>query len=51
MDFIVGLPMSACQHDVIMVTLDKLTKAAHFSPISSSYNVASIARVFLDDIV
>lgn len=51
MDFIVGLPLTARQHDAIMVIVDKLTKVAHFSLMSSSYNVDSVARVFLHDIV
>ena len=51
MDFIVGLPMNSCQHDAIMVTFDGLTKVAHFTLIRSSYNVASVANVFMHDIV
>ena len=30
MDFIVGLPMTTHRHDAIMVTIDELTKVAHF---------------------
>ena len=51
MDFIVRLPMTAWRHDVIMVTVDRLTKVAHFTPIRSSYNVASMADFFMCDIV
>ena len=32
-DFIVGLPTSSHRHDAIMVTVDCLTKVAHFSPV------------------
>ena len=35
-DFIVGLPTSSRRHDAIMVTVDRLTKVAHFSPVRSS---------------
>ena len=51
MDFIVGLPMTASHHDAIMVTIDRLTKVAHFAPIRSSYIAASVAGVFMRDIV
>ena len=43
MDFIVGLPMTFRRHDAIMVTVDWLTKVAHFSPMRSSYTTNSIA--------
>ena len=51
MDFMVGLPMTARRHDAIMVTVDRLTKVAHFAPIRSSYTAASVASVFMRDIV
>jgi hypothetical protein len=51
MDFIVGLPVTYRRHDAIMVTVDKLTKVAHFSPMQSSYTATSVARVFMKDIV
>ena len=44
MDFIVGLPINARRHDAIMVTINQLTKVAHFSPIRSSYTIAFVAR-------
>lgn len=34
-----------------MVTVDRLMKVAHFSPIHSSYNTSLVARVFIEDIV
>ena len=51
MDFIVGLPMTASRHDAIKVTIDRLTKMAHFTPIRSSYTAAFVANVFMRDIV
>ena len=51
MDFIVGLPMTARRHDAIMVTVDRLTKVAHFTPIRSSYTTTSMANVFMRKIV
>lgn len=34
-----------------MVTVDRLTKVAHFSPVRSSYNASSVARIFMENIV
>ena len=51
MDFIVGLPMTIHRHDAIMVTIDQLTKVAHFVPIRSSYTAASVASIFMRGIV
>ena len=43
--------MSSHHHDAIMVTMDKLSKVAHFSPMRASYIDSLVARVFLEDIV
>ena len=51
MDFIIGLPLTPRQHDAIMVTIDRLTKVAHFTPIRSSYTATFVANVFMRDIV
>ena len=51
MDFIVGLPLSSCRHDAILVTVDMLTKVAHFSPMRTTFIAWNIAQVFLRDIV
>lgn len=50
-DFIVGLPLSARRHDSITVVVDRLTKVAHFIPVRSSYNVASVAHIYMEQIV
>ena len=34
-----------------MVTVDRLTKVAHFSPVRSSYNASFVARIFMEDII
>ena len=39
------------RHVCIMVTVDKLSKVEHFSPMRASYIASSIAHVFLVDIV
>ena len=43
--------MTVCHHDAIMVTIDQLTKVAHFSPLRSYYTTTSIANIFMRDIV
>lgn len=47
-DFIVGLPLSVRCHDSIMVVVDRLTKVAHFILVRSSYNAASVARIYME---
>jgi hypothetical protein len=49
-DFIEGLPKSdGCS--IILVVVDRLTKYAHFLPIKHPYTTATIAQLFLDNIV
>ena len=50
MDFITGLSMTWRQHDSIMVVVDKLTKAAHFIPVKSTYETGDIAKIFMKEI-
>ena len=45
MDFIEGLSKSN-QYSVIMVVVDRLTKYAHFIPISHPYSATKIANLF-----
>jgi len=49
LDFIEGLPNSE-GYRVIMVVVDRLSKYAHFIPISHSYTASKIAQVFLANI-
>lgn len=50
MDFIEGLPKSK-GYTIIMVIVDRLTKFAHFLPVKHPYTAASIAQLFMDNIV
>jgi len=50
MDFIEGLPKSE-GYSVILVVVDRLTKFAHFLPVKHPYTVATIAQLFLENIV
>ena len=50
MDFITGLPMTWRKHDSMMVLVDKMTKAAHFIPVKSTYETGDIAKIFMKEI-
>ena len=50
LDFITGLPINQNQNDSIMVVVDKLSKAAHFIPVKTTYKAANIADIFLKQI-
>jgi len=47
MDFITGLPKTMKQHDAIMVVVDKLSKAAHFIPIKSTFKAIDVVNGFI----
>ncbi|KAJ0494369.1 putative nucleotidyltransferase, Ribonuclease H [Helianthus annuus] len=49
MDFVGGLPNSDGK-DTILVVVDRLTKFAHFIPLSHPFTAATVAQVFLDQI-
>jgi hypothetical protein len=47
MDFIVGLPLMSRNHDSIWVVVDRLTKAAHFIAVNSTYSAKDYAKTIL----
>ena len=49
MDFIEGLPKSK-GHTVIFVVVDRLSKYAHFLPLSHPYSAMVVAQLFFDNI-
>jgi hypothetical protein len=50
MDFIEGLPKSeGC--DTILVVVDRYSKYAHFFALKHPFSVATLAQVFLDNVV
>jgi hypothetical protein len=51
MDFIVGLPPTARKKDFIWVTVDRLTKTAHFITVHTTYSVQQYAQIYMDQIV
>eukprot|EP00253_Pinus_taeda_P023109 PITA_23109 len=50
MDFITSLPKTKRNNDSIMVVVDKLSKAAHFIPVQSTYKAVQIAHIFMQHI-
>ena len=49
LDFIDGLPLSFGK-SVILVVVNRLTKAAHFIALAHPYSASSVAQSFLDNI-
>ena len=49
MDFIDGLPLSGGK-SVILVVVDRLSKATHFIALKHPYSTASVAQAFLDNV-
>jgi hypothetical protein len=51
MNFIVGLPHTSRGYNSIWVIVDRLTKSAHFIPVSTTYRVRHYAELYLSHIV
>jgi hypothetical protein len=51
MDFITRLPRSKRGHDSIWVTVDRLTKVAHFIPVKTTYNGRDLEDLYISRIV
>ena len=50
MDFITGLPASQ-GFTVILVVVDRLTKSAHFAPLSNPFTAVQVVEVFADKVI
>ena len=50
LDFVIGLPKNQNLNDSIMVVVEKLSKAAHFIPVKTTYKATNIADIFLKQI-
>ena len=46
MDFIIGLP-KVLGKDCIFVVVDRLTKFSHFFDVTTTFNAAQVAELFL----
>jgi hypothetical protein len=51
MNFIVGLPRTHSGYDSIWVTMDRLTKVAHFTPVKTTYSGPQLAKLYMSRIV
>jgi hypothetical protein len=51
MDFIVGLPRTLRGYNSIWVIVDRLTKSAHFIPISTTNRVRQYAELYISHII
>jgi hypothetical protein len=51
MDFIIGLPHTPNGNDSIWVLMDRLTKVAHFIPVTTTYKGAQLAELYMSRIV
>ncbi|XP_049397344.1 uncharacterized protein LOC125861504 [Solanum stenotomum] len=51
MDFVTGLPRSFRKFDSIRVIVDRLTKAAHFLLVKTTYTVEEYANLYIKEIV
>jgi hypothetical protein len=51
MDFVTGLPRTQKGNDSIWVIIDRLTKVAHFIPVETTFGGATLARIYLKEIV
>lgn len=51
MDFVTGLPKSRRGNTTIWVIVDRLTKSAHFIPISVTYGSDKLAVIYVREIV
>ncbi|XP_059669234.1 uncharacterized protein LOC132314377 [Cornus florida] len=51
MDFVVGLPRSIHNHEIVWVIVDRLTKSAHFLPIRATDTVKELCKIYIRDIV
>jgi len=49
LDFIEGLPKSKGK-DTILVVIDRLSKYAHFLPLSHPFTAISVAQLYFDNI-
>ncbi|CAA0816700.1 Unknown protein, partial [Striga hermonthica] len=51
MDFVTGLPRSSEHHDAIWVVVDRLTKDAHFLPVSMKMSLDKLAEIYTRGII
>lgn len=50
LDFITGLPLTAKNHDAILVFCDRLTKMVRFAPCTKDTDGPQTAKLFMDNV-
>jgi hypothetical protein len=51
MDFVIRLPRTQTGNDSIRVIIDRLTNVAHFIPVKTTFEGATLARIYFKEIV
>ncbi|KAI4387246.1 hypothetical protein MLD38_005091 [Melastoma candidum] len=51
MDFVTNLPRTVQGFDSVWVIVDRLTKSTHFIPISVTYSVAKLAKLYVKEVI
>ena len=51
MDFVSHLPRTFKGYDAIWVVVDRLTKSAHFIPVSMTYSLEKLAELYVREVV
>jgi hypothetical protein len=51
MDFVMKLPRTKRGNDAIWVIVDRLTKSAHFLVIKETFDLITLAQLYVDEIV
>jgi hypothetical protein len=50
MDFITGFPRTSKQCDAIMVVVENLTKASHFSPLKTTHKETDVVDIYMREV-
>ena len=51
MDFVIGLPRTRRKNNAIWVIVDRLTKPAHFLPVSNDDPLDKLTQLYVEEIV
>ncbi|GJZ34852.1 putative reverse transcriptase domain-containing protein [Tanacetum coccineum] len=51
MDFVIKLPKTSSEHDIIWVIVDRLTKSAHFIPTKATDSMETLTRLYIKEII